>query len=274
MDNEDLENNKMNVFTRALLITLLIAVLKSILAFVFGFPSGLVYFLSDFLAAFLVVGVLTFYVSGSVLRGSRLLLAVFAIYCVIGNINIHIEALIFNVTDTSETVFLAFVGVISMLIESAIIVALIGIKDGSFEQKSFKQRSVPGWIGRIAAGVFIYFVIYLAAGMLLVTAYPELTEFYGDKLPPFSLMAITQVVRGLIFVGIAILILRTTAMTTARKALLIGLVFSILGGIAPLIPPNEFMPADIRIGHGFEVGVSNLIYGVILGYLLGRFKDE
>jgi hypothetical protein len=58
-------------------------------------------------------------------------------------------------------------------------------------------------------------------------------------------------------------------MTTARKALLIGLVFSILGGIAPLIPPNEFMPADIRIGHGFEVGVSNLIYGVILGYLWG-----
>jgi hypothetical protein len=43
-----------------------------------------------------------------------------------------------------------------------------------------------------------------------------------------------------------------------------------LGGIAPLIQPNELMPLYIRIGHSFEVGISNFAFGLVLGLLLSQ----
>ncbi len=62
--------------------------------------------------------------------------------------------------------------------------------------------------------------------------------------------------------------LRTLNIALSKKAVLIGLTFAVIGGIAPLIPPNELMPAYVRLGHGFEVGISNFIYGVLLAILL------
>ena len=83
-------------------------------------------------------------------------------------------------------------------------------------------------------------------------------------------MIFTQFPRGFLFVMITILILRTINLPLIKKALLVGLVFSMLGAIAPLIPPNEFMPGNIRFVHGFEVGISNFLYGLLLGYLFGQ----
>ena len=51
---------------------------------------------------------------------------------------------------------------------------------------------------------------------------------------------------------------------------LIGLTFSVLGGIAPLIIPSDLMPVNIRWAHGIEVGISNFIFGMIAGRLLGQ----
>ena len=99
-------------------------------------------------------------------------------------------------------------------------------------------------------------------------------EFYKDKIPSSSLIINVQFFRGFVFVGVAILILRTLNLSLIKKAVLIGLIFSILGGIAPLIPPNEFMPAYVRLGHGFEVGTSNFLYGLVIGYLLGQKTIE
>jgi hypothetical protein len=95
-------------------------------------------------------------------------------------------------------------------------------------------------------------------------------NFYKGKIPPFALIINTQFFRGFIFIAVALIILRTMDSTLAKKALLIGLIFSIFGGIAPLIQPNEYMPGYVRIGHLFEVGISNFLYGLVLGYLLGQ----
>ena len=133
-----------------------------------------------------------------------------------------------------------------------------------------KKRSVFNWIWRIVVGIFLYLFLYLTAGFILQATYPELLDFYKDKIPPFDLMIGTQFLRGLIFVVVAILILRTLKELKSKKAIFIGLVFAILGGIAPLIIPNDLMPHNIRMGHLFEVGSSNFIYGFILAYLLSQ----
>ena len=74
--------------------------------------------------------------------------------------------------------------------------------------------------------------------------------------------------------GIALLILHSMKGSTWQKAIYIGLVFSILGAIAPLIPHSELMPDFVRLGHGIEVSLSNFLYGLILGFLFNRASSK
>jgi hypothetical protein len=141
----------------------------------------------------------------------------------------------------------------------------------------FTSRSFFGWFWRILVGNFLYLVFYISAGLILSITLPEMMEFYQDKIPPIDVMIKTQLfLRGFIFIAVALLVLRTVILSKLKKAVFIGLVFAILGGIAPLIQPNELMPLYIRIGHSFEVGISNFAFGLVLGLLLSQklIKDN
>ena len=136
---------------------------------------------------------------------------------------------------------------------------------------SFRPRSYLSWTWRIILGDFLYFILYGLAGFALVSVYPTLMDFYGDKVPPMELIIQTQLfLRGFIFMAIAYIILRFINLPLGKRALLVGLTFSVFGGIAPLITPNELMPHDIRMGHLVEVGISNFVYGALLGFLIGQ----
>ncbi len=218
----------------------------------------------------LIVILLGFYVSYSSLRGLKLALSVFFIYYIIGHFNLLIEAYIFNVTDRAETTKEMLQGLFIASIFAPLFVLLLNKWEGSSEALQFKKRYVFSWIWRGVIGIFIYLIFYIGAGMILQATYPDLMSFYEGKLPAPDVMIFTQFPRGLLFVLVAILMLRTLKLPQIKKALLIGLVFSIIGGIAPLIPPSEFMPANIRLVHGIEVGISNFLYGMALAYLLGQ----
>jgi len=217
----------------------------------------------------LIVILLGLYVSNSNLRGPKLALAVFLIYYIIGHFNILIEAYIFNVTDRAETTKEMLQGLFIAVIFVPLFVLILNKWEGSSESLEFKKRSVFSWFWRGALGIFIYLIFYIGAGMILQATYPDLMAYYEGKLPTVDVMILTQFPRGLLFVLVAVLILRTLKLSQLKKALIIGLVFSIIGGIAPLISPNEFMPANIRMVHGIEVGISNFLYGMTLAYLLG-----
>lgn len=210
---------------------------------------------------------LIYYAGHSTLRGIKLYLSVFAIFFVIGTFNILVEAYIFNVTSRAETLNEMFQGLIAAIIGCITITYFTPSKtNGSSLQIN---RSFLSWTWRVLLGNFLYFIFYLSAGLILSSVYPGLQEFYADKLPPMELIIQTNLFfRGFVFVAIAALIVKTTTLERRNTALLIGLTFSILGGIAPLISPNEFMPLNIRLAHGFEVGISNFLYGLALGYLL------
>jgi len=54
-----------------------------------------------------------------------------------------------------------------------------------------------------------------------------------------------------------------------KKALLFGSVIAILGGVKPLIVPNQMLPPNIRYIHMLEVVISNFLYGIIICFLFG-----
>ncbi len=252
----------------ALALTLLFALAN----LAFGLEGG--FFLSGWslLSNLLVAGVLMAMMEASNWHGWRLALLLFLVYFIIGHFNILIEAYIFNVTDRSRTVLEMARGLIVCLLVSTIAVILARRWHGNsfFEGLHLPDRSWWSWSWRVFLGILLYFVIYAAAGMTLQAVYPEFMDFYEGKVPPIDLIFKVQLFRGVVFVAIAFLIIYSTQLSLWKTALLVGLVFSIFGGIAPLIPPNSLMPGYVRFAHGFEVGISNFLYGMVLVGLLNK----
>ncbi len=261
---------KANVYVKVVISTIVLFLLGLIFNSKTTFDIDLIIW--EVLANLFIVLLLTYYILNSSLRNFKLVLSVFIILFVIGNFNILIEAYIFNVTTRKETLIQILNGLIVDLIAAPVFVIIYNKWKGNPDTIIFKNRSIFSWIWRIIVGIFLYLFLYLIAGFILQAIYPELLEFYKDKIPSFDLMIGTQFLRGLLFGFVATLILRTLKKSQFKIAIYIGLVFAFLGGIAPLIIPNELMPYNIRMGHLFEVGISNFIYGFILAYLLGNNK--
>jgi hypothetical protein len=216
----------------------------------------------------MVALLLGYYIMSSSLGGIRLSISVFLIYFLIGHFNLLIEAYIFNVSSRQETALEIIRGLFISVTFAPLYVYIFRNKIVK-EAVIFSKRSLIGWFWRILVADILYLLLYIIAGFVLTIVYPQLLQFYEGKIPSFDILINTQLfIRGFIFIGIALLMLRTLNISVVKKAILIGLTFAILGGIAPLIPPSELMPAYVRLGHGFEVGISNFIYGILLTLLL------
>jgi hypothetical protein len=123
----------------------------------------------------------------------------------------------------------------------------------------------PAW-WRVVVCDFAYIALYFTAGAL---AWPWLREFYEARpMPSTAAVAAMQVFRGLVFTAIALLIVRRLHASRTAGALATGVALSVLGGIAPLLMPNPYMPEAVRYAHLPEVGVSNFLFGLLAGWLL------
>ncbi len=248
----------------ALLLTMLYMIFNMLLGGTFVFENLIWGILSNFLVAFL----LGYYIMSSSLRGIRLGISVFLIYFLIGHFNLLIEAYIFNISSRRETALEIIRGLLISVTFAPFYVYIFRSKIAP-EAEVFSKRPLIGWFWRIIVADILYLFVYIIAGFVLTIVYPKLLQFYEGKIPPIDIMINTQLfIRGFIFIGIALLMLRTLNISLVKKAILIGLTFSVLGGVAPLIPPSELMPSYVRLGHGIEVGISNFIYGIVLAMLL------
>lgn len=216
----------------------------------------------------LSMAVLLFYGLNSKYRGRMLTLSLFTIYFVIGYLNTLIEAFIFHVSNREQTMLELIQGALISWIITMFISWLLKTEKTKEDRIFIPSRTTIQWTLKFLMATLLYLFFYLLAGMLLQMNYPELMQFYEGKLPSFELMLLTQVPRSWIFALIAILIISSLELKRLQQALYIGVAFSVLGGIAPLIYPNELMPQNIRIAHGIEVGISNFLFGVLLTQLL------
>ncbi len=250
----------------AVVLTLIFAIAN----FFMGYSQNMAYILWGVLSNFLICLLLAYYIVHSHYSGFRLAIATFLIYFLIGHFNILIEAYIFNITDRQQTLTDILKGFMVALIFCLLFVNVFDHTKIASSQK-IVPLSIFSWIWRILTANVLYLVFYITAGLILIKVYPEIMEFYESKIPSPALVFETQLfLRGFIFIAVAVLILRSSTLSQLKKAVFIGLIFAIFGGIAPLIQPNELMPAYIRFGHSFEVGISNFLYGFVISYLLGQ----
>jgi len=260
---------RFNIIVKVLMVALLMTIASAILSVIQADVRNLPVYLWLFLSNLLIASVLTYFVLNSVYWGWKLSLATFLLYFAISIFNTQIEAIIFNVLEPSVSIRYMVSGAVIALITSYLLV-LINDKwkqDDQMKSTPF-NRSILSWIWRILVADILYLLFYFIAGITLQLIYPQFMDFYQGKIPSILLIIKTQIfLRGFVFIGIAMLIIRATNLSAARKGILIGSVFAIFGAIAPLLIPNEFMPFNVRVAHGFETSISNFLYGFLLSYL-------
>ena len=262
---------KSNFFTSLVTGTLVITLISLGVEMAFGGQFSGRYLGWFLLSNALIVSILGLIIRNSSLTGIKLSLLIFSIYFLIGHFNLLIEAYLFEVTNAQDTALIAIQGLVITLLSSPLLVLFFGKWSGDEEELVFPSRTKASWTWRIVLGDLLYVFFYLLAGFILYSVYPQLMDFYEEKIPPFSLMINTQFFRALVLIGTAILISRTTRLPLLHRALIIGAFFAVIGGLAPLIvPENDHMPDYIRFGHAFEVGISNSLFGFFLTLLIGQ----
>jgi hypothetical protein len=263
-----------NALAAALLFTLVELLANKIT----GTPIPLQHWLWLTISALMTSYVLTVYAffmtsNDTVVRFIRLLTISFIVGCV----SILIEALIFKVTTVTQTLVSMGAGLARFFVLSAILAYLFRHVAPPGTPPQSVTRTTWSWIWRISSTTVLYIIVYFVAGIILQASLPALGEFYQGKIPPISTIFITQVGRGLMLSLIGLFFVRTCTLPVVSRAVLLGMLFSVLGGVAPLIQPNELMPVVLRIGHGFEVGLSNFLYGYLVGRILagkGRTAND
>lgn len=194
--------------------------------------------------------------------GWRLVLMLFLLGFVVGSANNLIEAMFFGVLPPREIAAAAMPAAIIFAILAPAAVLFAG-----------RRKSAGGAVPE--AGVFTpltllavvigYELLYWTAGTLV---YPYIAEFYATRtIPPAYLVAVVQIPRSLIFVGAVYPLLKSGL---RGAPLVLALVYGVIGGVAPLLPDNPYMPADIRFYHAIETSLSNVIFGLVVGYLFTR----
>jgi hypothetical protein len=219
----------------------------------------------------LVVLALALVAASSRQQGWKLSGTLFVLYFGINQLNTLDEALLFKVgMKASEAFRMMGSGFLTSLIFSPLLVLILGCwkKNPQEEASTLAPRSAANWVGRILLGDLLYVLCYFVAGMIV---FPFVKEFYsGIKLPGVASVVEMEIFRGFVYVAAGLAVVHGMNGKPSRAAVALGLSFPILAGVAPLLLPNPYLPDYVRLDHGFEIGMSNFVYGVLLGYLLTR----
>ena len=149
-------------------------------------------------------------------------------------------------------------------------ILLFAKRGGSPEAyRSMNSRSSRERLWKFLLSDFSYLALYYMAGTIV---FPFVKDFYATQtLPPLGrLVAMQLVVRGPIFVGICLLLLRLMRLPRWSGALAVGAIFTVLNGVTALLIPNPYLPDAVRWAHLCEVTSSNFVFGVIVGWLWGH----
>jgi hypothetical protein len=229
------------------------------------------------------------FIYNSRVRGFKLTAALFLIIFSIQFFMSQIETLWFN--DSLKMP----VNTIWMLVSGGAIMSMLFALSATWLTGNFKQTNAetaylpkrpvkPPLVQVALLAVVIWPVVYFLAGYFIAWQFPDIRQYYSGSSEMESLFVMMkgnvasglyffQILRGVLWVLIAILVITTTSGSWLRKGLIIGLLLSFLG-CSQLLLPNPIMPETVRLGHLLETSTSNFIWGFILSWFLATHFSE
>jgi len=137
------------------------------------------------------------------------------------------------------------------------------------------QLTAREWVARLAIVVAAYLVLYFGFGYYVAWQSEAVRSYYGGVDPgsftaqfrtvvrDTPLLVPLQVLRALLWVAIAVPVIRMTTGPWWQAALCVALLFAVVMN-TQLLLPNPYMPRDVRLAHLVETASSNFIFGWVL----------
>lgn len=197
---------------------------------------------------------LAFAARSASVSGRPLMIAIPVLAFGVGSINPLLEAVVLGVTPIGDV---PAIMALQLILVSGLSLAIIAAS-GRWRNNGQHPSSPSLTPLRLVAAAICYAALYLTAGMVV---FPFVKEFYATKtLPSLSTVIGLQLIRGSLYVLYAWLWLR---LAPRNAGFVLGVVYAILGGVAPLLVDNPWMPGEVRMPHLIEVGVSNFLFGLV-----------
>lgn len=127
--------------------------------------------------------------------------------------------------------------------------------------------------GRFVVSDVAYLALYLTGGFAIL---PMVRDFYATRtLPsPGVMFALQFLVRGPLFIGVCLVLVRMIGLSRTRGAVAAGTIFAVVSGVAPLMVPTPHLPDAIRWVHFFEVSITNFLFAVVVAAMWGPPKHD
>lgn len=219
--------------------------------------------------------------------GWRLSVAVFVLFFGTVTFMSQIESLVYMGDQMPEGMQS---GIFAMGLFIAAVFAPIAVLVLGRWQPDGREGLPDSWIpraglrGRIVTAGVIYLALYYLFGYYVAWKSPELRDYYGGTDPGSFLAQMTSVisgtpwmlplqfVRGLLWVALAVLVIRMMGGRRWEPALALALLFSVPS--LYLLFPNPLMPDAVRLVHLVETLPYQLLFGAFAGWWLGSSPAE
>lgn len=176
-----------------------------------------------------------------------------------------IEAAFFNADLRMPPATLWLLTLSALLRDSLVGIAAAYLWRGS---RTAPPLVYPGLSWKLPAIILLYVLAYFLAGAFIAWQSPAVREFYANvRNISLGSLALLQVGRGLVWTGLVFLMVQFLQGPPLQKALLSGLTLALLMNLQ-LLYPNGVMPWSVRSVHMVEIGVSNLLFGMLAALIL------
>ncbi len=240
------------------------------------------FFIKFLIVCFIHVLILYLTIQKSSWSGLRLSVTIFILIFGIQYFLSMIEAVWFN-----ESLNMPISGIQSILISgfilSFIFSPLMVFFSGKFRRQHHEQDWASSslkvrdliWKSAILA-IIVYPLLYFLAGYYIAWQSEAVRLFYTGSFEMNSFGTVTienlrsglygfQILRGLLWIGLAIPVYIMTEGSYLAKGFILGLLFALLMNVQHLLP-NPYFPEEVSTIHFIETASSNFIWGFVIAW--------
>jgi hypothetical protein len=242
-------------------------------------PGGVSGLLLPFTSAFLLAAALAYPISRSRLDGRALFGVVFLAVFGLMTVLTLVEAALFLNMTLGELLQEFFKTTLTSAVLAWLAVLLFPKSEGAVTRiaRGPNPPTTASWVRRWIGVSLLYVVLYITAGLLILPLIRTWYEAQGTLEPNPAFFFPFQIARGAVFVACVLPLLRSMRAARWQASLAMAVMIPLVHGVAGLITPNPFMPDHVRYAHMLEIGWSNFVLGLLIGFLFwnpSRIAEE
>lgn len=228
--------------------------------------------------------VLSYLIIRSRWHGVKLMATIFLVFYGVMTVMSQIESAVF-ITKLPSGVLpkLFMMGALLAAPFAVIAVLVLGKRQPLAEAERNVRLLMPAraWAWKLSVLMLVYVVLYFTFGYFIAWRDAAVREYYGggelrgffahmgDVLRHQTWLVLLQMLRGLLWIALALPVLRMLRGAWWEAALGVALLFAVVMN-SQLLLPNAYMPEAVRMTHLLETATSNFIFGGLVGWRLTR----